>query len=116
MKKKLAWICLLASPLVFGAVVFFLLPRDAITQGNCGRIKRGMSEKEVEAILGRKKDGELVLDGSFTADQTFDCWEGSRGTIIVVMDIGDLTLVYNARFLPSEPRTFLEKFRNWLGM
>ena len=53
MKRKLAWVCLLVAPLVIGSAVLVLLPRDRITQANCERIKKGMTENEVETILGR---------------------------------------------------------------
>src|SRR5690348_37792 len=61
-KRKLAWVCLLVSPLVLGGAVFYFLPRDPITQANCDKIKPGMTEKEVDAILGRRKT-EILATG-----------------------------------------------------
>ena len=115
MKRKLAWICLLVSPLLIGGSVLVLLPRDPITQANCDRIRQGMSEAEVAAILGREKDetwgwGQLHL-----------WWKGARGTIRVdVAQVGNVPepcyAVLSASFTPSPPQTILEKIRDWLGM
>jgi hypothetical protein len=111
MKRKLAWVCLLVSPLVVGGTVLFLLPRDPITQANCDRIKRGMSEAEVVAILGREKDD------AWGWGQHHLFWKGARGTILVDVVIpGPLCLVQSASFTPTPPQTMLEKIRDWLGL
>jgi hypothetical protein len=106
---------LLVSPLLIGGSVLVLLPRDPITQANCDRIRQGMSEAEVAAILGREKDetwgwGQLHL-----------WWKGARGTIRVdVAQVGNMPepsyAVLSAWFTPSPPQTVLEKIRDWLGL
>jgi hypothetical protein len=59
MKKKLAWVCLMVSPLVLGGAALFLPSRDPITQANCDKIKEDMTLKEVVAILGKENlDGQ----------------------------------------------------------
>ena|SRR5579864_6339149 len=108
MKNKLAWVCLLVSPLVLGGAAFCLADRDPITQANCDRIKPGMTLKDVETILGREKDG-LLDNGS-------PYWTGSRGEIIIMVN-GELDLVHRAIFIKEETeQTLLEKIRNWLGL
>ena len=116
-RKRLAWVCLLVSPLVIGGVVLVLLPRDSITQANCDKIKKGMTEKEVEAILGREKDwvDEFAAPSKVV---TYFVWQGSRGTILVgIADpIANPPLVVDAIFWKSSPQTVLEKLTNWLGL
>jgi hypothetical protein len=109
MKKKLAWLCLLVSPLVLGGAAFCLSDRDPITKANCDRIKEGMTEKEVVAILGRKWDVEASLGGDRHAFQ----WDGSRGTIDVRME---KAVVDSAFFMPGPPQTVFEKVIDWLGL
>ena len=111
MKRKLAWVCLLVSPLLIGGVALFLLDRDPITQANCDRIKKGMTEKEVEDILGSKNDG--FIDVGFM-DAPY--WKGARGKIIVTMTIHEPLLVETAVFDRNVPRDTLEKIRDWLGL
>jgi hypothetical protein len=112
MKRKLAWVCLLVSPLVIGGTVLFLLPRDPITRANCDRIKQGMSVAEVVAILGREKDE------AWGYGQMHFWWKGARGTIQVdvALNIPEAPyVVQSASFTPSPPQTMLEKIRDWLG-
>jgi hypothetical protein len=116
-RKRLAWVCLLVSPLVIGGVVLVLLPRDSITQANCDKIKKGMTEKEVEAILGREKDwvDEFAAPSKVV---TYFVWQGSRGTILVgIADpIANPPLVVDAIFWKSSPQTVVEKMRDLLGL
>ncbi len=120
MKKKLAWVCLMVSPLVFGGAAFCLSNRDLITRANCDRIKPSMTVKEVEDILG-KEPPCLISGGSFGG---ISLWRGARGTICVSytgpfiwMDPQEdsCILVENAVFTPDS-RTILDKIRNWFGL
>lgn len=117
MKRKLAWVCLLVSPLVIGGAVLVLLPRDRITQANCERIKKGMTEKEVETILGREKDWVDEFEAP-TKVVTCFVWQGSRGTILVgIADpLANPPLVVDAIFWKSSPQTVVEKMRDLLGL
>jgi hypothetical protein len=112
MKRKLAWVCLLVLPLVLGSAALCFSDRDPITKANCDRIKNGMALSEVEALLGRGMDSKLASQ----LGPALCCWQGSRGTIMVVMDFADPSLVETARFSASEPRTIFDKIRNWLGL
>jgi hypothetical protein len=121
MKTKLAWVCLMVSPLVLGGAVLFLLPRDPITQVNFDKIKKGMTIKEIEAILGRKPDGKISTQNGIYAGYY---WEGSRGRTIAAWLDRDQPIettinptVQFADFQPGgEPENILEKVRNWLGL
>jgi hypothetical protein len=107
MKRKLAWVCLLVSPLVIGGAAFCFIERDPISRGNCDRIKEGMTLKEVEAILGREADGVLKLGLCYR-------WEGSRGQIFVHMAGTEPNFVETALFVKDPPQTIREKIRDWL--
>jgi hypothetical protein len=118
-RKRLAWICLLVSPLVLGGAAFCLSDRDPITQANCDRIKKGMSLKEVEDLL--EKQPPSLIDGG--ASSGIVVWRGARGRICVsysgpfmFLDSPDDSpnLVIHAVFTPDS-RTILDKLRNWLG-
>jgi hypothetical protein len=141
MKRKLAWVCLLVSPLVIGGAAFSLLPRDPITQGNCEKIKEGMTLSEVVGILG--KENLVSIDRNQFGPTQFS-WEGSRGSINIafqtpvlcahgprqveeilarMVEVDDhyfhrwgKTLVFRAVFSPSEAQTIFGKIRNWLNL
>ena len=111
MKRKLAWVCLLVSPLVIGAI-WLLYPRDPITPANCNRIKSGMTDKDVEAILGTHSDRAAPK----TPNTNMLAWKGSRGTIYVeFVDLGK-TVGAGAWFVQSEPKNLRERIRDWLGI
>jgi hypothetical protein len=129
MKRKLAWVCLLVSPLVIGGVVLVLLPRDPITQAHCDKIKPGMTVKEVQAILGRKYDDSWTLSNSNSSVFYFIFeWRGSRGAICVEaqkihqgnpfpqeQDF-EKASVHKTDFVPREPETIIEKIKSWLNL
>jgi hypothetical protein len=119
MKRKLAWVCLLVSPLVLGGIVFCILDRDPITRANFDRIrkifrKEGMSIQGIEALLGKKVDGKSRLPGP----EVCYYWEGSSGYIIAWLRNEPTAInpaVFLVEFEAREPRTILDKVRNWLG-
>src|SRR5262245_24092596 len=81
MKRKLAWVCLLVVPLMVGGTGFLLLNGDAITKTNCDKIRKGMTLKQVVAILGKEK---LCRDHSSSRQDPPDfVWSGSRAFIAV---------------------------------
>ena|SRR5215475_5080928 len=109
MKRKLAWICLLISPLVVGGAIVCFAERDPICRANWARIKKGMSQAEVEALLESK--GYSLANG-FGPVVVF--WQGANGACITAfMDFGDPALVETVQF--SQPQTFVGKIRHWLG-
>jgi hypothetical protein len=111
MKRKLAWACLLVSPLVIGGAVFFLPDPDPITQANCAKIRKGMTKKDVVGILGRQNDWEL----HWGTTHVF-IWNGATGRIGVQMEFTDNPIfVATAEFTPSRPH-ILERIKDWLGL
>jgi hypothetical protein len=114
MKRKLAWVCLLVSPLVIGGAALWFLGQDSITEENCAKIKKGMTEKEVAAILGREKDDKFSY-AKFGREYPTLLWIGARGKIAVEMQWWDDAFVNGAYFLPSPPQTFIEKIKRRLG-
>jgi hypothetical protein len=115
MKRKLAWVCLLVSPLIVGGLVFFL-DGDPITRADSDRIskifrKEGMTVKEIEALLGRKADGKIR-----PCPEVGYYWEGSSGLIIAwIRNAPTGPRVFLVEFEAREPRTMLDLVRNWLG-
>src|SRR5215467_4265812 len=69
MKRKLKWIAVVLVVLLVGmATALFLWPRDRITPESWEKIRIGMTEKEVEEILGqpgRKLDVEFLKELAF---------------------------------------------------
>ena len=114
MKRKLAWVCLLVSPLVLSGA-YFVLPRDPITQANCDKINQGMTLKEVEAILGKKSCWVPAL-----SCQEGYVWHGKTGSIYVYSDRApelEGALVRRVDFVTHEnSQGLLEKIRDWLGL
>jgi hypothetical protein len=110
---KRRWVRLLA----LAGVVLWLgaiwLPgrTDRITQANCGRIKKGMSEEEVEAILSRQGDytgwpqaysgatPEYWLLPEMGSGMAMKQWAGEEGLAAVVF--GPDRRVISVWFWPS---------------
>jgi hypothetical protein len=69
MKRKLKWIAVVLVVLVVGfGVALSLLPRDRITVESWKEIRIGMTEKEVERILGGP--GISTLDFSYQLNES----------------------------------------------
>jgi hypothetical protein len=143
MKRKLKWlaIVLAVSLLGFGTVLF-LWPRDRITVASWEKIRIGMTEKEVEDILGEpglsyqeyldqyaaleKKIGkepfipdgvqfwEPRVPGQWKLDMT-KSWIGRSGLMDIQFDeAGHVKWKVLAQWRPANP-TFIEHLRDWLG-
>jgi hypothetical protein len=137
MKRKLKWpaIVLAVSLLGFGTALL-LWPRDRITAASWKRIRVGMTEKEVEGILGRPginreeyeeqheeltktlDQGAKVLLGFLWNPQIkTQVWIGDRGIGVIQYAPGG----HVGRILPfvpikhSEP-SFIDRLRDWLGL
>jgi hypothetical protein len=69
MKRKLKWIVVFILVLFVGLGAFlFLLPRDRITADSWKQIRIGMTEKEVEDILGGPGMSDEEMWGHFEDD------------------------------------------------
>src|SRR5262249_7236940 len=118
---KLAWVCLLVSPLVLGGAIFFLPDPDPITRANFERIrkifrKEGMTVNDIESVLGRKavRGGRRGGAGTGPAPgpEDYYYWEGSSGVIIAWLRNERIWMV---EFEDRERPTILDKVRNCLG-
>jgi hypothetical protein len=108
MRQKLGWIALVLVCLVIGAFLYFNLPdSDPICKANFDRIKKGMTEKEVENILGgpctHQPDTSIIHPGA-----TPRVWSGKSCSITVYFGHRS-GLVENASF--ERPSLV----RKWLG-
>src|SRR5262249_54471947 len=115
MKRKLAWVLLLVSLLALGGAAICFLGQDSITEDNCAKIKKAITEKEVTAILGREKDDKFSYAKPGREYPTL-LWIGARGKIAVEMQWWDDAFVNGAYFLPSPPQTFIEKIKRRFGL
>jgi hypothetical protein len=139
MKRKLAWVCLLVSPLVVGGAVFYIFwERDAITKSNFDKIKDGMTLRQVVSILGKEN---LCRDHNCSkGDEPDFVWSGSRAFIAVYCRAreepavpdkhiprwpidddyltfwGDVMLVRGASFHLRDPNSLHERIRKWLNL
>lgn len=126
MKSKRKYLLMALALLLLGlGAAFFLWPRDRITADSWTKIRLGMTEKEVEDILGEpgKELHELLLHGvSFisegklleegNASRCCKAWLGRRGNLAIHFDL-DFT-VTGKTFRRVRPATFLDRVRNWL--
>jgi len=144
MKRKLKWlaIVLAVSLLGFGTALY-LWPRDRITAESWQKIRIGMTEKEVEVILGGpgaslaehltrwqaaekrigKKlwehfdDNELVEPKDFWKrfdEENGKYWLGRRGIVAIQFDEGRVRRKQFQGLIAAEP-TFIDRLRDWLG-
>jgi hypothetical protein len=94
-RKKLICLTTIALLLLGGSLLtFHLLFRDPIQPWNCQRIHFGMTESEVEAILGRQADDQYhpwefvpyILPENGTSPEWEKAWLGEDWAIFVQFD------------------------------
>jgi hypothetical protein len=125
MKRKRLWIGTFLILVLLGVGAFLLWPRDRITPESSEKIKIGMTEKEVESILGgpgvHKKwyvltlnTGETVFIDHFLVGQDFNLWESRRCLIALQFDEAGIV---TGRLLikRSRDRNLWDRLRDWLG-
>jgi hypothetical protein len=124
MKRKLKWTAVVLAVSLLGfATAIFLWSRDRITAESWKQIQIGMSEKEVEEILGgpgkRQCPPGLVRQLSEPHDiSLFDrfiskYWTSQRGCIQVNFDLRGN--VCEKAFGRSGEPNFIDRLRDWLG-
>jgi hypothetical protein len=126
MKIKRKWLALFPVILLLGLGAAFLLwPRDRITGESHDMIHMGMTEKEVEDILGgpgipyqeaTQITGalnrlELIDQARKWDSKNTKTWLGQRGIMNVEFDQGGKV---KATAFTREPH-FLDPLRDWLG-
>jgi hypothetical protein len=142
MKRKLVKITLVLTGLLLIGV-FLLGPRDRITKASWDEIRVGMTEKEVEQILGgpgrsldgfwdhmraiKKQSGQarpLVYDHKrsfaepeiiIVSNEKDRYWIGRHGELGIQLDEeGHVSGKWFNGWRSAEP-TFIERLREWLG-
>ena len=133
MKRKLKWtaVVLVILLLGFGAVLF-LLPRDRITPQSWKDIRLGMTEKEVEEILGGAGMSEKQCSAHIQESviktlelvepnrsvwvlrfQLHTFWVGQRGKMQIEFD--GQGCVSGKAFWEFHETSFMERVCDWLG-
>jgi hypothetical protein len=134
MKRKLKWIAVFVLVLFVGlGVVLFLLPRDRITVESWEKIEIGMTEKEVEEMLGGPGTNEKnfweqfrTFQAIFDGRELFEpegaigvvsekYWVGRRGYMVILFrEEGRVEAKVFQGWRSTDP-TFLDRLRDWLG-
>ncbi|HMF18114.1 MAG TPA: hypothetical protein VKE98_12955 [Gemmataceae bacterium] len=136
MKRKLKWLTIVFAVLLLGfGTALFLWPGDRITAESWKQIQIGMSEKEVEDILGgpgmneqaaqvrmaglEKKLGKAPEIGTPLEEgevsERSKVWFGRRGIIEIYFDnFSQVTWKFFTEIQPAEPSLF-DRLRDWLG-
>lgn len=115
--SRRAWLGLLAvAGLAVGGFLVWCLvpPAPGVTVDNYHRLRPGMTEVEVERILGEPGNDD-VLHREFPGEPVKGVkgWYGKGITILVTFDEqGHVTRVYGLGVGP----TFLTRVRGWLGL
>ena len=116
-KDRLIW---LAAAALLGLGVCAILvtvqfPRSGITRENFDRILDGMTEAEVEAILGgpsgRYTDRPMVVVMEGTMFRRW--WIGNEGIVTIELTFDEPQRVAHKRFDPIPPETLAERCRRW---
>jgi hypothetical protein len=134
MKRKLKWIAVLLIVLLAGmAAALFLWPRDQITLESWKKIRIGMTENQVEEILGGpglnvenfwrdwwKKQQEFSLVGfspheGAVVTEPATYWVGRSGLIGIKFDEDGHVTGKIFSTVESTQQSFRDRLRDWLG-
>jgi hypothetical protein len=117
-KKNPFWFLALTAlciTVTFAFLVLSVRRSSPIGQAGCDRISRGMSEAEVEKILGEPTEswgGPLGLITWFPEPPARKYWMGKTGTAMVYFD--QAGKVMHVQFAPAIDReSFLDRIRRW---
>jgi hypothetical protein len=133
MKRKLKWIAAVLIVLLLGfvAAVYFW-PRDRITAASWEKIQIGMTEKEVEEILGKPGvsgvafvkhvevspisfTGPVLVEEPESPSDSEKYWIGQRGIMRIGFDKACEVAVKRFQEVRSTEPTFIDRIRDWLG-
>jgi FAD/FMN-containing dehydrogenase len=136
MKRKLKWTAVVLAVVLLGfGAALFLWPRDRITAESWKKIQIGMTEKEVEGILGgpgmNEQTAQLRLaqlqeqlgkppeigtpleEGEVS--ERSKAWFGRRGIIEIYFDNNrEVTWKFFTEIQPADPNV-IDRLRDWLG-
>jgi hypothetical protein len=108
-RKLFIMLFLMAGLAVAASLVWSLVPPEpGVTAANYHRIKPGMSQTDIEAILGPPDE----YRGAFPAMQTARVWTGPRVKITIYFDQGYAGQIQGAGDIDSRVSTF----RRWLDL
>jgi hypothetical protein len=127
MKRKRIWLGTFLILFLLGVGAFFLWPRDRITPESYEKIKIGMTDKEVESILGspgvQKKwnsfvplpgAGEKVVIEHCLVGQDCNFWESRR--CVIALQFDEARIVTGRLSVTRSPhRNLWERLWDWLG-
>jgi hypothetical protein len=125
MSTRIRFLLILAVAVVLlaGAVLIFFGPNPNITGESCEQIKPGMTQREVESILGcpagdyRKNKGHRFGITGLPPPPRGQLWFGREGMVVVIFD--ENGRVTHAGFIvadePEPTESYLDRLRLWLG-
>jgi len=108
-------VCIFLVAIIFSAsfAVWLIIPGSPITQANCDRIQTGMTEREVEEILGGP--ATETLQWPETVDEALiKHWGANDASILVFFD-ADGRVIRKVFGLVS-PRPIWWEILNWFGL
>jgi hypothetical protein len=139
MKRKLKWLAIVLAVLLLGfGTALWLWPRDRITVESWKQIRLGMTEKEVENILGspgktedehnaeletlQDEKGRILFHGPYLSEgeeaphnnkMNAKFWLGRRAFIEINIEGTVIGKSYWGGF--QRDPTFIDRLRDWLG-
>jgi hypothetical protein len=119
MKRKLKWTAVVLAVVLLGfGAALFLWPRDRVTAESVDKIRVGMTEKEVEDMLGGPG-----IKAPFTSKRikvgpgvppTIHFWLGRNGFIEIEFDNDGQVIGKSFHNVKDSPN-FIDRLRDWLG-
>jgi hypothetical protein len=136
-KRWLVWMPSFFGVLVLTAAILFVGRADRVTRPNWGSIKKGMTEKEVEAIMGgpcgnyskwpriviaETADGKAFTPagiaifgpGHVPLGQSLKIWLGEEGRIVTVFGEDGRVVSTMYSETPKQCKGRVREFRSWL--
>jgi hypothetical protein len=102
--------------LVFALTNYVIGPSPGVTEANAGRIRNGMTMKEVETILGGPGRRVFEEGAPGISSQGYQ-WVAAGGQVVVVFNRrgGSSPAVSQALFIRTASPSLLARLRTWLG-
>jgi outer membrane protein assembly factor BamE (lipoprotein component of BamABCDE complex) len=127
MRKRVVLILVVLAIALLGGylLLWATAPTDSITADNAAKIYEGMTEPDVEQVLGGPAgvyhpDGEtwawVLENGRITIGHRRKIWVGRAGGIRVHFDEGGRVAVSQWVDGPERSLDLLAKLRRWLGI
>jgi hypothetical protein len=115
-RKHWIVLCLVAGLAVAGIVWFVFVPRPGITIANFERVQRGMTEDEVDAILGLpgKQSNDEYNQSPGKTDRLI-VWDSKDVTVFVFFDKYEERVV-DTQSYSNHHDTAIARVRAWLGL